>query len=107
MVHPDYFVKLDFEIAVDLQTNAREQTFEGFQTPGAHRCPRDSHAHIWSVFGPIYPNDLYMLKTMIWGALLVATNLLNTCISISSKFDKNWLSYEQITICPYLGIRTK
>ena len=39
-VHPDYFVKLDFEIAVDQQNR-------GFRTPGTHRCPRDSHAHIW------------------------------------------------------------
>ena len=28
-VHPDNFVKLDFEIAVDQQTRARDQTFEG------------------------------------------------------------------------------
>ena len=28
-VHPDYFVKLDFEIAVDQQTRARDRTFEG------------------------------------------------------------------------------
>ena len=27
-VHPDYFVKLDFEIAVDQQTRARDRTFE-------------------------------------------------------------------------------
>ena len=28
-VHPEFFVKLDFEIAVDQQTRARDQTFEG------------------------------------------------------------------------------
>ena len=27
-VHPDYFVKLDFEIAVDQQTSLRSQTSE-------------------------------------------------------------------------------
>ena len=27
-VHHDYFVKLDFEIAVDQQTRARDRTFE-------------------------------------------------------------------------------
>ena len=27
-VHPDYFVKLDFEIAVDQQTRACDRTFE-------------------------------------------------------------------------------
>ena len=69
-------------------------------------CPRGSHAHIWSICGPIFPNDLNMLKTMIWGALLVATSLLNT-YKFLLKLDKNWLSYEQNTICPYLGIRTK
>ena len=79
-VHPDYFVKLDFEIAVDQQTRARDRTLRGFRSPGDNRCPRDSHAHIWSIYGPILPNDLNMLKTMIWGALLVATSLLNTCI---------------------------
>ena len=29
MVNPDMFVKLDFEIAVDQQTRARDRTFEG------------------------------------------------------------------------------
>ena len=43
---------------------------------------------------------------MLWGALLVATNLMNTCIQVLSKLDKNWLSYEQNTISPYLDIRT-
>ena len=69
---------LDFEIAVVQQTKAHDQTFEG--VPGAHRCPRDSHAHIWSIGGPILLNHLNMLKIMLWGALLVATSLLNTCI---------------------------
>ena len=76
-VHPGYFVKLDFVIAVDQQTRARDRTFEGVPDYG---CPRDSHAHIWSICGLIMPNDLNMLKTMIWGALLVATSLLDTCI---------------------------
>ena len=33
---PCFFVKLDFEIAVYQQTRARDRTFEGFRTPGAH-----------------------------------------------------------------------
>ena len=33
-VHPDYFVKLDFEIAVDQQTRARDRTFEGVPDSG-------------------------------------------------------------------------
>ena len=33
-VHHDYFVKLDFEIAVDQQTRARDRTFEGVPDSG-------------------------------------------------------------------------
>ena len=33
---PDFVVKLDFEIAVDQQTRAHDQTFEGVPDPG---CP--------------------------------------------------------------------
>ena len=77
MVHPDFFVKFNFEIAVVQQTRARDRTFEGVSDSG---CRQDSHAHIWSIFDPILPNHLNMLKTMLWGALLVATSLLNTCI---------------------------
>ena len=33
-VHPDYFVKLDFEIAVDQQTKAHDRTFEGVPDSG-------------------------------------------------------------------------
>ena len=33
-VHPDYSVKLDFEIAVDQQTWARDRTFEGVPDSG-------------------------------------------------------------------------
>ena len=38
MGHPDFFVKLDFKIAVDQQTRARDRNVEalrGFRTPGA------------------------------------------------------------------------
>ena len=80
-------MKLDCEIAVDQQTKARDHTFEG--VPGAHRCPRDSHALIWSIFGSILSNHLNnnMLKTVLWGALLVATSFLNT-YKVLSKYDK-------------------
>ena len=57
-----FFVKLDFEIAVDQQTRACERTFVG------------------QFSAPILPNHLNMFKTMLWGALFLATNLLNTCI---------------------------
>ena len=35
-VQPDFFVKLDFEIAVDQQTMARDLTFKGVSESG---CP--------------------------------------------------------------------
>ena len=56
VVHPDFYAKLDFEIAVDQQTKARDRTFEGVPDSGC---------------SPV-------LKTMLWGALLVATSFLNT-----------------------------
>ena len=51
-VHPAFICETLFEIAVT-------KPLRGFRTPGAHRCPWDSHAHSWPVFAP---------------------NLLNTCI---------------------------
>ena len=68
-------MKLDFEIAVDRQAKAHDQTFEEVADSG---CLRDSHALIWSILGSILPNHLNMLKTVLLGALLVATSLLNT-----------------------------
>ena len=78
-------MKLDFEKAVDQQTNAHDETSEGFRTPGAHRCPWDSHALIWSIFGSILTNYLNMFKTVLFGALLIASSLLNTY----TKFYQN------------------
>ena len=51
-------MKFDFEIAVDEKTRARDRTFEGVPDSG---CPRDSHAHILTIFGPVLPNRLYNL----------------------------------------------
>ena len=34
-IHPDFFVKLDFEIAIDQKTRARDRTFEGVQDSGS------------------------------------------------------------------------
>ena len=34
----------------------------GSRTPTAHQCQRYSHAHIWSLVGPIMPNNLNMPK---------------------------------------------
>ena len=72
-----FLLKFDFEISVDQQTKARDRTFEGVLDS---ECLRDSHAHIWSIFGPIFANHLNMLKILLWRCLLVATSLLNTCI---------------------------
>ena len=43
---------------------------------------------------------------MLWDALLVATNLLDTNTKFYQNWITNWLSYEQNTICSCLGIRT-
>ena len=64
---------LDFEIAVDQQTKARDRTFE-----------RDSHAHIWSNFGSILPNHLNMPKTM-----LCSYKAPEHIYKVLSKLDKN------------------
>ena len=54
-------------------------------------------------FTSILPNHLNMLKTVLWGALLVATSLMNT-YKVLSKSDKNWPSYEKNTIILYAHI---
>ena len=64
-VSPRFFVKLDFEIAVDQQTRALDRNFKGFPDSGCPSVPADSHAHIWSIYGPILLNHLNMLKTML------------------------------------------
>ena len=38
-VHPDFFVKLGFEIAVDQQTRTGDQTFEGVPDPNRQSVP--------------------------------------------------------------------
>ena len=63
-----------------------------FHTPGAHRCPRDSHALIWLIFGSIFPNHLNMTKTVLWSALLVATILLDTY----TKFYQNRIKINRV-----------
>ena len=80
-------MKLDFEIAVDQQTRACGVTFgggSGFRVPTGQ-----PHPYVVN-FDPILTNHLNMLKTMLWGTLLVATNLLNTY----TKFYQNWIKIE-------------
>ena len=88
-------MKLDFEIAVDQQTRTRDRTFEGIRTLGVCTGAHGTATPIFGKFWPNFPYHLNMIKTMLWGALLVATNLLNTCLKVLSKLDKNWLSYEK------------
>ena len=38
-VHPDFFVKLGFEIAVDQQTKTSDRTFEGVPDPNHQTVP--------------------------------------------------------------------
>ena len=87
--------------SVAFRPSARAKVYCIQQT--AHLCPWYSHAHIWSLVGPIIPNHLKMLKPQIVGALLVASGLLNSYM----KFHQKRLSCKAKTICPYLGICTK
>ena len=79
VVHPNFFVKLYFEIAFDQQTKAHVMTefSKEFRTPGARGT---AHAHIWSTFSSHLPNHLNILKIMLWGTPREATSLLNTYI---------------------------
>ena len=38
-VHPDFFVKIDLEIAIDQQTRACDRTFEGVPDSGCSPVP--------------------------------------------------------------------
>ena len=49
-VHPDLFVKLDFEIAVDHQTRARYRTFELLRGSGL-RVPNGARGTATPIFG--------------------------------------------------------
>ena len=46
-VHPDFYVKIYFEITVDQQTRVRDQTFEGIPDSGCPPVPAgQSHPHL-------------------------------------------------------------
>ena len=90
-----FFVKLDFEIAVDQQTEAHDRTFEGssgLHVPtGARGIATPLFGQFWLNFGSILSNNLSMFKTILWSALLVATNLLDTYIKLI-KQDQSVMS---------------
>ena len=53
-VHPDFFVILDFEIAVDQQSSARDRTFEGVPDSGCPLVPEGQPrlylVNLWPIF---------------------------------------------------------
>ena len=62
-----FFVKLDFEIAVDQQTKTVDPTFGG--GPGL-RPPTGARGAATPIFGPILANHLKMAKAQILCTLL-------------------------------------
>ena len=48
IIHPDFLMKFDFEIAIDQQTRACDQTFEGVALPTGARGTATP------IFGPNY-----------------------------------------------------
>ena len=67
-----FFVKLDLEIAVDQQTKAHDQTFEG--VPGA----RGTATPLFGQFLAQFCQITFTFSKQFWGALLVATSLLTS-----------------------------
>ena len=90
-------MKLDFEIAVDQQTKAHDQTFEGVPDSGCPPVPAGQPRPYLVNFWLNFVKSPQHAQNSALGALLVATNLLNT-YKVLSKSDKNWPSSEQNTI---------
>ena len=63
-------------IAVVQKTMAQDLTLEGVPDSGCPPVPAGQPRPYLVNFGSIFPNHLN--KTMLWGALLIATSLLNT-----------------------------
>ena len=63
-VHTDYFVKLDFEIAVDQQTRARDWTFEGVLDSG---CPPVPEGQPRPYLVNLWPNFALCAQTLEFG----------------------------------------
>ena len=93
---PEFFVKLVFEIAVD-------QNFEGVQHPNRPSVPVVHPRPYWSLFCPIMSNYRNMTKTKMFGALLVASGLLNYYMKFHQDWTKNgWVMRQK----PYAHIWT-
>ena len=59
-------MKLDFEIAVDQQTRARDRNFEGVPDSGSPTVSAGQPRLYLVHFGSILPNPLNMPKTILW-----------------------------------------
>ena len=58
-----FFVKVDFEIAIDQETRACDHTFEGVPDSGCTPVPA---GQLRPYLVPIMLNHLNMLKIMLW-----------------------------------------
>ena len=84
-VQPKFYVKLNFEIAVDQKGGTQDQIWGGSE----HPVPNIVHRVATPNFGPKISNSPYKVKTKQMGALLVATDVLSTRISFFSNWTKN------------------
>ena len=90
-----FFVKLDFEIAVDQRTRTSDPTFGGVPDPdrpmpiGALGAATPIFGPNLAQFGPILANHLKMAKAQILCALLVASSLLNSYTNFHPDWTKN------------------
>ena len=73
-----FFVKLDFEIAVNQQTKALDQTFEGVPDSGCPPVPAGQPRPYLVNFWLNFAKSPSHAQNSALGALLVATSLLNT-----------------------------
>ena len=83
-----FFVKLDFEIAVDQQTKTSDQTFEGVPDPNRQTVPAGQPRPYLVQIRPNLAKYPDMPRTHILCALLVASGHLNSYMKISSRLDK-------------------
>ena len=106
-VHPVYFVKLDSEIVFDQQTKAHDQTFEGVPDFGCPPVPagqpRPYLVNSWLNFAKSPEHA----QNNALGCSTCSYKSPEHIYKVLSKSDTNWPSYEQNTICRYLGIRNK
>ena len=88
-VQPKFFVSQ--------QTRTRYQTLEGIVDQIAHHA--SAHVAATPIFEYLvnfwhnYNKSYILLKTNIFGALLLARDLLNSYIKVSFRLNKIWLSY--------------